>query len=149
MKALYLLLIILFLTKYSKEVCDTKNPTNRTDCILAKKAENETKCCYVDFKIEKNSTEDDVIDNISCRGYNQTGYENMRAAFMKAVETLNNTNGTKVLYAEIDCGGGKYLFVSILLIYYGDLVSLIKNLRKMKKMKKKNLYKILMNKKIF
>ena len=118
MKALYPLLIILFLTKYSKEVCDTIKPTNRTDCILAKKAENETKCCYVDFKIEKNSTEDDVIDNISCRGYNQTGYENMRADFMREVETLNNTNGTKVLYAEIDCGGGKYLFVSMLYLLF-------------------------------
>ena len=108
MKALYPLLIILFLTKYTNEVCDLIKPVNRTDCIKAKKEENETKCCYVNFDFEDPSEENETY----CKGFNQTGYEYMRDTFHDEVQSRNSTE--MIHYAEIDCGGGKNLFISML-----------------------------------
>ena len=108
MKALYPLLIILFLTKYTNEVCDLIPATNRTACIKAKKEENETKCCFVNFSYDNSSIENDTY----CKGFNQTGYEYMRDTFHKEVESRNSTE--IIHYAEIDCGGGKNLFISML-----------------------------------
>ena len=112
MKALYPLLIILFLTKYTNEVCDAIKPVNRTDCIKAKKEENETKCCYVNFDFEDPSEENETY----CKGFNQTGYEYMDVYFNEEIAARNNT--TLIHYADIDCGGGKYLFISMLSLLF-------------------------------
>ena len=115
MKALYQLLIILFLTKYSNEVCDSIEPINKTDCIKAKKEKDEAKCCYVYFNYYINSTE---YNETYCKGFNQTGYEYMDVYFKDEVESRNDTANETVIYAEIDCGGGKNLFISMLSLLY-------------------------------
>ena len=119
--ALYSLLFILFLKKYSSELCGSiHEPQNSSQCINAEKGENETKCCYVfiDYDNSTYSTGDNnKTDNVTfCKAYNKTGYEEMRYTFRDEIKELNESQEIK--YAIIDCGGGKNIFVSVLSLLF-------------------------------
>ena len=113
MKALYSLLILLFLINYSAETCDMVNPENRKVCINATLDKNQIKCCYVEVAYNDTDLEKDIF----CKGFNEEEFDRMRGDFINFVKERNETayknNGTYVQRAEIDCKAS-YIIVSML-----------------------------------
>ena len=112
MKALYSLLIIIFLTKYSKESNCTSvtDPLNYTYCTKAFSEESELKCCFVNFTGLDNKSL--PFKNVSCVEMNEEQYKNIIPIFKKDVEKIQNMNYT-IEYANIECGA-QYIIISIL-----------------------------------
>ena len=114
MKALYTLLIIIFLTKYSKESNCTSviDPKNYTDCTKAYSKESELKCCYVNYTGLDNQTQPQPYEEVFCLEMNATQYENIIEYFKGEVGKRQNMSYV-IQNATIECGA-QYIIISML-----------------------------------
>ncbi len=113
MKALFSLLIIIFLFQYSKETaCNSKsNPSVVKDCIEIELEEEENKCCLFSYSINDTIS---IKEEKLCIGLTEEQYEDIKNVFKTEVEKRENKEkGITVQHADIDCGTN-YLIVSIL-----------------------------------
>ena len=80
MKALFSLLIILFLSQKSKETaCASKsNPSTVKDCIEIELEEDEEKCCLFSYSINDTIP---IEDKKLCIGLTEEQYEDIKNVF--------------------------------------------------------------------
>ena len=106
MKALYALLIFLFLTKFTNELCAKENVTKTTDCTKTELEGDEYRCCYLEYET--------FITHKSCVGLTEDEYSEVKDYLMKFINKTQE-RGTEVVRATIYCDSS-YLVISILSI---------------------------------
>ena len=106
MKALYTLLLILLISQYKSESCDSQTaPTTVKDCKERDAGKKKHKCCKMNY-LFTNGT-----DRTYCQPLIKDEYEKIIEYLRNDV--INNGGEEKVENANIDCSSG-YVVVSIL-----------------------------------
>ena len=106
MKALYTLLLLLFISQYKSESCDSQTaPTTVKDCKERDAGKKKHKCCKMDYKFK------DGTEKTYCQALTKKEYEGIIEYLRNDV--INNGGEEKVENANIDCSSG-YVVVSIL-----------------------------------
>ena len=110
MKAIYILLTIIFISQSICEKCSEKtNPQSYSDCKGLEVDEGDMYCCYVYEKIEyKGRTETDR----TCYSASKAEYDNIDA-IEDLYEDLVKDVGGEVEEISIECPAN-YIFISLL-----------------------------------
>ena len=96
MKALYALLIILFLSKYTKEGCSKNNPANINECTESELSGDEYRCCFLEYNI--------LIEYKNCcLPLTEEDYSNTTRYLEKYVENIQKSSTENVTRAFIYC----------------------------------------------
>ena len=108
MKALYALLVILLISHYKSEKCNSQTiPSKVKDCLDRDLEKGGYKCCMMNIEIKEGV---EGNNKTYCVSLEKSNYEDI-VGFMK--KELNGLNVTTIKDAKINCGSS-YIFVSIL-----------------------------------
>ena len=109
MKALYALLVILLISHYKSEKCNSQTiPSKVKDCLDRDLEKGGYKCCMMNIEIKEGV---EGNNKTYCVSLEKSDYEDL-VKYMK--EVVRNNEGNKTIKdAKINCGSS-YIFVSIL-----------------------------------
>ena len=110
MKALYALLIILLISHYKSEKCNSQTiPSKVKDCLDRDLEKGGYKCCMMNIEIKEGV---EGNNKTYCVSLEKSDYEN-KVDFMNKEFKKYGLNVTTIKDAKINCGSS-YIFVSIL-----------------------------------
>ena len=110
MKTLYALLILLLLSIYKAEDCDTTKTVEKdTDCTGLNPGPNSYRCCYSYLKGTINGQD---TEKKQCLPISKTDYDGIKDFVKKGKET-SEAAGNKISKYEINCSSN-YLYISLL-----------------------------------